>query len=259
MRRKVGGILLGVVMILAGMLANPKQVQADAIASYSVSSLFYDHELDEWIEIGFPIYTTNGPNGEVTIYNKPNGSDIIATVKNGKKFNARQAYEDVDGNFWVYYVNFVDEINGWVRHEHLTGKYTTVSFLAEFKDRIIEEEWGLDYSLIDEREIYYWDYPGSDESNEANHGGFGSEIFVDEMGRKWGRTYMDNWICLDAPTADFETLYPDGAPERGAGQAQESNRLFLIGMEWYKVAGVGVLIVVVIGITLILLKKLQKK
>ena len=49
------------------------------------------------------------------------------------------------------------------------------------------------------------------------------KVFTDEAGHKWGNVsyyygIRNAWICLDAPAADAEELYPDGLPIRGVSE-----------------------------------------
>lgn len=255
--KEVCGILLGAAILLMGLWIHPKQVHADAIASFSyVENPYWNTKVVGSSLIDFIKYKTDGPDGEVVVYENPDGEDIVTTVKNGTKFKSQQVYEDEECNFWVYYVDLGDDIYGWVPYEHLTGAYNTVSFLTEYEDQIIEEEWELDHILM-EKEVYFWEYPGS-KNNDQDSVNWGKKIFVDELGRKWGCSRTYDWICLDAPTANFKTLFPNGAPERGKDSAA-GVWIGLVGLEWHYVIVVGVLIAVVIGTTLILLKKLQKK
>lgn len=48
-------------------------------------------------------------------------------------------------------------------------------------------------------------------------------VYLDEKNRCWGNVgyyygMRNVWICIDAPDADFDTLYPSGAPTRGTAQ-----------------------------------------
>ena len=45
------------------------------------------------------------------------------------------------------------------------------------------------------------------------------QTFTDDSGRKWGYVgyhmgLRDVWVCLDDPTADYDTLYADLAPQQ---------------------------------------------
>ena len=262
MTKKACGILLGAVILLAGLWMNTKHVLADAIAAprddFSVSR----HE--ELIWSRYQKYTTNGPDGKVIVYRSPEDASIVTQLENGEVFWSGYAYEDKDGIFWVIYENEESDITGWVPHDYLTVEYNLISFLKEFSDEFIEEEGEPDSSLAG-TEAYYWDYPGSNVGYKSVYPAVSgwNEVYVDELGRKWGcETIIRKWICLDAPGADFVTLYPDGAPEWGTGQAEKSTadpgQIIPAGMGWHQMAIVGVLIAVVMGITWMLLRRLKK-
>lgn len=261
MTKKVGGILLGAVILLAGLWMNTKHVLADAIAAPRDEFSVSHHEELIWSK--YQEYTTNGPDGKVIVYRSPEDASIVTQLENGEVFWSGYAYEDKDGIFWVIYENAENDVTGWVPHDYLTVEYNLISFLKEFGDEFIEEEGEPDSSLAGTK-AYYWDYPGSNVGYKSVYpaeSGW-NEVYVDELGRKWGcETIIRKWICLDTPGADFVTLYPDGAPKLGTEQLQESvadgNEIVPARFAWYDIAGVGVLIIAVIGITLRLLKKLK--
>ena len=103
--------------------------------------------------------------------------------------------------------------------DYLLLKYDSQAFREEFADRIRTEsgtaaECGPD--------TFFWNYPGSEDATtfsvEGDYLPEYQQVFTDDGGREWGYIgyYMgirDVWICLDAPTANYDTLYKDAAPQ----------------------------------------------
>lgn len=208
----------GILFVLCGLLLFPKAAFADVI--WTPQDDFYDQHYEECEHID-RVFTANGPGGKVILYENPESSKEIMTMENGAKMYISFSYKDGKGVEWGVYENSDDNSTGWAPMAYLEVVYDNISFTEEFGDQFVEREGMLDSSLVQD-EIYYWDYPGSEN-------GFSAElmknieyttVFEDEDGREWAFIsyhfgIRSKWVCIDDPTADFETLYPEGGPERG--------------------------------------------
>lgn len=197
------------------LLANLPTVRADVIFE-PMDDDFYEEHRDE-CEYHDRSYTANGPNGDVTVYESPISDRVIKTVDNGESLWVSYIYEDENGILWGCTGDWSEE-SGWVPMPYLALIYDHISFAEEYGHSFLEEAGELDESWQG-KEIYFWEYPGSSdpysmELQEDYMPGY-DRVYVDGNGDRWGRlTYYfgirDCWINLDAPDADFATLYPDG-------------------------------------------------
>ena len=112
--------------------------------------------------------------------------------------------------------------------DYLLLKYDAISFQEEFSDRITEEEGTLEVSGA---VVRFWNYPGSEDATafavEGDYLPEYYETFTDDAGRRWGHIgyhmgIRDVWVCLDDPTADYDTLYAVHPPQQVTHPVQEN-------------------------------------
>lgn len=210
--------ILCVVLIL---LMLPIQVSADIIYEPWDDSFYEEHR--DQCEYHSRSYTANGPNGDVTIYESPESAWEKKTVPNGEGLWISYIYEDTDGTLWGCTEIWDENIIGWVPMDYLNLIYDGISFDEEHSHEYRNEDGQLD-SQYRGQTIYFWDYPGCEASSwytlseEAEYLPEYRVLYTDADGRTWGKLsyfmgHRDSWICLDDPTADFDTLYPEGIAE----------------------------------------------
>lgn len=202
------------------ILMLPLQVRADVI--YEPWDSFYE-EHREQCEYLARSYTAAGPNGDVTVYESPESAWEITKLPNGTALWISYTYEDSGGITWGCWEDWEKDLLGWVPMDYFNLIYDGISFDEEYGDQFRNEEGALDAKFRGQT-IYFWDYPGCKTSswytlsNEEEYLPVYRVLYTDPDGRTWGKLsyYMghrDSWICLDDPTADFDTLYPNGIEE----------------------------------------------
>ncbi len=216
MKKKICVLLAGICLVIS-----PLQVRADVIWEPRQDP-FYAEYADKCVYEN-STYIANGSQGNVTVYESPEELKEVDVWENGKSVHISFLYTDEEGASWGIYDNGDVNQSGWVPMEDMVKKYNAGSFAEEFQDQIVEEEGEVDRTGVSE--AYFWTYPGSKDNNSMNIAGFNApqyhRVFVDEAGHRWGNIgyyygRKNAWICLDAPAATFEELYPEGAPKRGA-------------------------------------------
>lgn len=161
----------------------------------------------------------------VTVYESPESDKEVTLLEPGEQVFVSFTYEDARGYLWGYYEDFENRIDGWLPLAYMELVYDYISFNEEFgeefltldKVRQLPEEYRKDV-------VMFWEYPGSESAFAFDMGQWAGDyfpeydtIYKDPQGRRWGYVgyYMGNrhfWICLDHPTADYETLYAGQAP-----------------------------------------------
>lgn len=184
-------------------------------------------------------YYAAGPDGAVTVYKNPKSPAVVTELENGEYVWIGWTYTDPDGNAWGYCEHwnnedFVRDWSGWMPLGHLLLKYDSISFREEFAARI--EDRGGQVAGQGDFPVVFWEYPGSGEvyasfTTSADYAPDYEAVFTDDAGRSWGFVgyYMglrNVWICLDAPGADYDTLYANDPPQQvthptGNGVPQE--------------------------------------
>ena len=164
-------------------------------------------------------YITAGPNGTVTVYESPESDTVVLTLENGLDLYISWVYDDPEGIQWGCWENFETGDSGWIPMEYLELIYDGQSFLEEYSDEIRYENGtlGEEYAGMT---ICFWEYPGSqvhyDTYFEDAYAPDYNAVYTDDAGRTWGMVgyYMSfsGWICLDDPTADYDTLFPEVEP-----------------------------------------------
>lgn len=210
---------IGFLALCIGLMVNVLPVQADLIWE-PMGDSFYSEHMNECTYVN-RTYIANGPDGQVVVYENPESDEQVTVWERGSAVYISHAYEDEDGVIWGIYDNGEVSQSGWVRMEHMALKYDSEAFMEEYAEQIVEEEVvvGSDAEMV----IGFWKYPGSKEKNEVKISKEGltlSKTFVDEEGHKWAyvnyfRAMKRYWVCVDAPSANFEELYPNEAPKRG--------------------------------------------
>lgn len=162
-------------------------------------------------------FTANGPDGRVIVYHSPENAARVTTMENGEVCWISFVYTAPDGLRWGY----LEEPSGWIPMDYLVVVYDYISFAEEFGDRIVSGQGNLhDYTGC---EVFFWSYPGSESCTAVEiDGDYAPEygpIFVDDGGRTWGCCgyyfgHRNFWICLDDPTADYDTLYAELPPQQ---------------------------------------------
>lgn len=203
-------------LILALIFLLAPAVQADVI--YEPEDTFYWSHRGE-CQYHNRVYYAAGPDNVAEVYRSPVSAAVVERVKNGKEIWVSHIYGDENGISWGYCENAEEDWMGWVPMEYLLLKYDSTAFIEEFADRIGEESGELAAS----GEVYFWNYPGSADAMtftvEEDYVPYYDQVFVDDGGRKWGYIgyhmgIRNVWVCLDAPTADYRTLYAESAPQQ---------------------------------------------
>ncbi|MDE6750738.1 MAG: hypothetical protein K2K21_17000 [Lachnospiraceae bacterium] len=202
-------------------------VRADLI--WEPQDDFYEKHSSECTHVNRQ-FIADGPDGVVILYKSPESAEETATWENGYQTWISFTYEDEQGIVWGF-PSELEEKSGWVPMEYMKVVYDSISFMEEHSSQIENRNGFLDESHKDDI-IYLWKYPGSDGGSSVNMQNWEnmpdySSVYVDEEGRSWGYVgyfygYRSLWICLDNPTAEYEELYPNGAPQYGVEDDKES-------------------------------------
>ena len=205
--------------ICVGLMLNVLPVQADLIWEPEGDDFYTEHR--EECEYINRTYIANGPDGQVMVYESPLSQEIVDVWEKGKAAYISFAYDDASGVLWGIYDSGDASKSGWVCLEHMARKYDSKTFCEEYQDQLTEETVLVKGN--EENKVLFWKYPGARENSEVIIEPEGFELhltFVDEEGHKWAhvgyyRGMKQYWVCVDAPAAEFETLYPNGAVQRG--------------------------------------------
>lgn len=162
-------------------------------------------------------FTANGPEGKVILYKSPELPVETDTWENGYQTYISFTYTDSDGIVWGVYDG---KPGGWMPMAYMEVVYDSISFREEHSADLVEQTGELDMRYL-RKEIKLWKYPGSEQCaaiEAGDHTPSYQTLYVDRGGHSWGWVgyyygHKDVWVCIDQPTADFDELYPDGAPE----------------------------------------------
>lgn len=181
---------------------------------------FYEEHSSECTHVNRQ-YITNGPDGVVILYKSPESAKEVATWENGRRVYISFTYEDARGIVWGISEG---EQTGWMPMEYMKVVYDSISFAEDYGDQIVSQTGSLDEQYGDET-VHFWKYPGAESFDSMDLKGWDympeyRSVYTDETGHSWGYIgyyygYRSVWICLDAPTADYAALYPDGGPAIG--------------------------------------------
>ncbi|MDE7249977.1 MAG: hypothetical protein K2N82_08835 [Lachnospiraceae bacterium] len=190
-------------------------VKADVI--WEPFDPFYEAHADECEYMGRS-FTANGPDGKVILYKSPELPEVVAVWENGHKAYIHFTYRDQSGILWGIYDDYQDTV-GWVPMDYMEVIYDSISFREEHSAQITEQSGELseDYQGQD---IFLWRYPGSTEYDSLKYDNYPptyDSVYVDENENRWGLVgywygFKNVWICLNAPNADLDQLYPYGVP-----------------------------------------------
>lgn len=192
-------------------------IPARADVIWEPEDSFYESHADECEYVG-RTFTANGPDGKVILYKSPELPEVVAVWENGQKAYIYFTYRDPEGIEWGIYDSHNGTI-GWMPMDYMEVVYDSTAFQEEHRSQITEQSGELDEKYLDQI-IFLWKYPGSSESDfmkfDDNPPTY-NHVYVDENENRWGLVdyWYGNrnvWVCLDAPTADFDRLYPEGAP-----------------------------------------------
>ena len=212
---------LCLLLALVFVLALTPAVRADVI--WIPEDPFLEEHMDQCSHHQRGYYAA-GPNGTVTVYASPESSAVSKKLPNGEYVFISWAYTDADGIGWGFCEHWGEDLRtdwtGWMPMDYLLLKYDHISFQEEFDARIVQESGELEAVA---GEVHFWSYPGSDSSSQyeldAEYPPHYECVFTDDAGRNWGYIGYDRgirnvWVCLDDPTADYDTLYKDAAPQQ---------------------------------------------
>lgn len=265
---KLAGYFLTLVLLTGSFL--PQMVSADMIYE-PIGNSFYDKHSEECTYVSRS-YVANGPNGTVTVYQSPESARKIAVLENGEQLYVSYTYQDGSGILWGCCEQFDTELQGWVPMDYLTVIYDEISFREEHSNQIEQAEGSLEGMEI-EGAVYFWQYPGSqsywDLELTTEYAPEFQYVYTDTNGVKWGRCayYLGLkgcWINLNDPTADFETLYPDGIQptedDHNVAEENQDEMAEIVPKENLAPKILAVLAVVaVVAVTVVMLRKLKKK
>ncbi len=251
-----------VLFLLFCLLSGTVQVRADVI--FEPLDLFYARNKED-CDYHARSYIANGPKGKIAVYASPEAPITIVKIANGEYIWVDYVYTDQNGTVWGYTAD--ENAVGWVPMPYLYLRYDNLAFREDFGDKIVSGQGQLD-SSYEEKTGYFWRYPGSDSGRkfkiDTNHLQY-NDIFVDEEGRSWGYVgyYFgreNSWICVDDPTADFDELYPEGAPVRDTTVMEEyTGKRIIPRLGLLFVVGAAVIVTAIVTVGLLIYMKKSKK
>ena len=203
-------------LALIFLLALTPAVSADVIMEPQ-DSFYWDHRGE--CQYHNRTYYADGIDNVAVVYRSPESAAVVERVKNGLELWISYTYEGGDGFAWGYCENYEESWSGWIPMDYLLLKYDAACFREEFAHRIAEESG----TVAAAGEVRFWNYPGSVDAVafavEGDYAPAYQETFTDDAGRKWGYIgyhmgIRNVWVCLDAPTADYPTLYAEHEPQQ---------------------------------------------
>ena len=242
----------------------PLTAFADVI--YMPNDNFYNSHMNdcEYTNRG---YTCYGPEGEVTVYKSPESSKVIHTLPNSEQICILYIYTDKENIQWGYWEDFRNNLAGWIPMNYLVLIYDSISFREDFGSEFKKQEGQIGTNFAG-KEIRFWSYPGSDDFIAVTLGEDYTpeywETYTDSTGLVWAYIgyYMgirDRWICLEDPTADFDTLYPGEAPIIPTEEPVVGPPLVTVPKKTLKdEIFIGAAVLVVVIATALILKKKKK-
>ena len=258
-------------IFLALLLIVSLSVPAFADVIYEPDDYFLSQHLDESdrLDRNFRALT------EVTVYKSPESAKELWTMAQGDAIHIYYVYTDAQGNLWGYCENYEEDLQGWLPMAYMELIYDYISFEEDYGDSFLAMDGQLDEEYADDM-VWFWNYPGSETGETFDMASWASDyfpeyhqVYKDDQGRSWGYVgyyygRRNFWICLDAPTADFETLYPAGAPEVEPSQpeptlpAEEVTPQPSSGTAALR-TGVTIAVAVCVVATVVLLARMKKK
>ena len=226
--RQCAVLICCILFTIVGSMVSVLPVSADII--WEPEDMFYNDHASECTYVN-RAFTANGPDGIVIVYKNPESPQKVTQLENGTVIYISYTYQDSDGILWGIYENTNAKKTGWMPMEYMEIVYDSISFAEEFQEEIVGAvEQDLDSQYLGQ-EIYLWEYPGAENGTPMQtqeHLPTYSHVFQDEEGRLWGNVnyyygMKNKWVCIDQPTADFEALFPNGAPQRGNTKNEQNN------------------------------------
>lgn len=173
---------------------------------------------------------------EVKVYQSPEDAKVLWTIPEGDAWGVYYTYEDGSGNLWGCVEDFETGEAGWIPLAYTELVYDYISFAEEFGHEFLTlDKLGQLPEEFQDDVVMFWSYPGSETADEFDLGQWADAyfpeyeaVYEDALGRRWGYVgyymgYRHFWICLDDPTADYDTLYPAGTtPEVDVSQSGET-------------------------------------
>ncbi len=159
-------------------------------------------------------FEANPPEGEpLKVYKAPDSTEVIATREKGERIGISHSYTDPAGREWGLLYE-----SGWAPMDYLAEVYDGEAFYRQYSGEIKQESGEADISKIpDDKDLYFYEYPGAEEGsriNKESDNPYYTMCFTDPEGHKWGYVsyyyISDGWVCIDAPDATFDELYPKG-------------------------------------------------
>ncbi|MCR4617723.1 MAG: hypothetical protein K5669_06005 [Lachnospiraceae bacterium] len=214
-------------------------------------------------------FLANSPDeGGLKVYESPVSKTVLETYENNTEVYVEYIYTDKAGNEWCC----VSSSFGWVPKDYLAEIYDNVMFREEHGAEIVSADGSIDVAALGENApLYFYEYPGAKEGFNANMGekAFYSEVYTDEAGHKWGYVsyyYLSKgWVCIDAPSATYDELYPSGQSFSGSApdpvkpaivvepSVKGANAPLIIGI------CIGAIVIITGVILLVVFKKSAKK
>ena len=205
--RQCAALICCILFTIVGSMVSVLPVSADII--WEPEDMFYNDHASECTYVN-RAFTANGPDGIVIVYKNPESPQKVTQLENGTVIYISYTYQDSDGILWGIYENTNAKKTGWMPMEYMEIVYDSISFAEEFQEEIVGSvEQDLDSQYLGHLPTY-------------------SHVFQDEEGRFWGNVnyyygMKNKWVCIDQPTADFEALFPNGAPQRGNTKNEQNN------------------------------------
>lgn len=214
---------------------------------------------------------------EVTVYESPESDKVLWQIPEGESVWVYYTYEDSNKNLWGCTENPESGAAGWFPLAYVELVYDYISFAEDFGQTFMElDEPGQISGEYGDSVVMFWAYPGSTSCTEFDMSSWSSDnfpeyftVYEDTLGRQWAYVnyyfgIRNFWICLDDPTADYDTLYPMGTTPEVAVTQPDSTEATLPAVE-IKPAPAGIpigLTVAIIGCvcaTTVVLIRLKKK
>ena len=205
--------------LLVLVLSLPLSAFADVI--YNPSDDFLEDHRAESSHVNRS-YIVNSPKEKIVVYKNPEDWMIQGEIPNRQGVYISWVYRAPDGVDWGYVEPWNEDIAGWVPMSCMVPIYNESDFLREFENRIKSERGDL--FAFAGQEIRIWEYPGSEDCSTmivSSDPYFAPDYayyctFVDDAGQRWGKIvyYNNTWVCLDNPTADYNALYANHAPQK---------------------------------------------
>lgn len=178
---------------------------------------FYNSHIGDCLSLKRAFKVNSIDEEGLKIYESPESSKVVNTVPNGEEIYVEYTYTDAAGNEWglnEYYA-------GWFPMDYLSKIYDDVEFDNQYSSQFISKSGEVELPSAGEDEVFYlYPYPGAKEYNSyfevrnTSDNPYYTTVFNDPEGHSWGSVGYyygsEGWICLDAPTADYDTLYPNG-------------------------------------------------